>query len=195
MIGFASANAALKSNASRSACSIMRMRAAGDISSRGPEPRQNSANLSIASSTDPFQRSCETSCASAAKRSCSRRSAVAHQQRRQHRLDQRQAANACCVRRVGRDLERDGAAIGMADQMDRACGFRQMPRSGFRPPAPASSAGRAARIAAIAARSGAITCTSGPSAAASFDHCRPGPSEQCSATTHVRSACCTRKAS
>jgi hypothetical protein len=42
------------------------------------------------------------------------------QQRRQHRLDQRQAAQAMRERGRGRDLERNRAAVGMADEMDRA---------------------------------------------------------------------------
>ena len=42
------------------------------------------------------------------------------QQRRQHRLDQRQAAQAMRERRTGCDLERNRAAVGMADEMDRS---------------------------------------------------------------------------
>ena len=96
-------------------------RALAGSGSCGPDPFQNSVNWSIASSTDPFQMSSETSRATCGETRVQPPVRIAlAQQRRQHRLDQRQAAQAMRERRSGRDLERNRAAIGMADEMDRS---------------------------------------------------------------------------
>ena len=88
----------------------------------------------------PFQRSAETSCArsretdrAAAGPLRSRRSSVGSTGSISVRL-----RIAMRVGRGGRDLERDGAAIGMADQMDAAAGLVEVRRSGMRLPRPAS---------------------------------------------------------
>ena len=89
-------------------------------------------NWSIASSTDPFQMSSETSRATCAKRACSLRSASLSQSSVGStgsisvRLRSR-----CANGEAGRDPERNRAAIGMADQMDRP--LRVVERAADRP--------------------------------------------------------------
>ena len=50
---------------------------------------------------------------------------IVAKQRRQDRLDQREAADAICERRIGGDLEGDGATVGVTDQVDRPRCFGQ----------------------------------------------------------------------
>ena len=89
------------------------------------------------------------------------------------------------IRRIGRDLERDGAAIGMPDQMDRPIGLIERRAQTFDFLRQRQRQVERAGLTAIADQIRRDQLCAGPSSAPSFAHWRPEPSEQCNATTQA----------